>query len=75
MDLFNRLKVDLVVPGNHEFDFTPGNLVERVKESNFKWICSNIETPEGKIFEAFHEIYVLEVKFRIMTYFNVNYFF
>ncbi|KAL9643310.1 hypothetical protein ABK040_014765 [Willaertia magna] len=41
IDILNYVGIDYVCPGNHEFDF--GDLIlERIKESKFKWICSNI---------------------------------
>ena len=32
--------------GNHEFDFGTPNVLEKVKESRFKWICSNVVCPD-----------------------------
>jgi 5'-nucleotidase / UDP-sugar diphosphatase len=45
VDLLNQLKPDAFVPGNHEFDFGPQNFRERVKQSRFPVIASNIAEP------------------------------
>ena len=42
IDLLNRVGIDYAMPGNHEFDFGVPTLVQRVKESRFTWITSNI---------------------------------
>jgi len=42
----NALGVDLAIFGNHEFDFGCRVLEERVAESEFLWIASNIHFPE-----------------------------
>ncbi len=39
---FNKLGVDYAVFGNHEFDFGPEVAEQRVKESNFPWLSSNL---------------------------------
>ena len=38
----NELGMDVVTFGNHEFDFGPTVLVERMRESRFAWISSNV---------------------------------
>jgi 5'-nucleotidase len=40
---WNALRVDLAVPGNHEFDFGPAILRERLTESRFTWLAANIQ--------------------------------
>jgi 5'-nucleotidase / UDP-sugar diphosphatase len=42
IDLLNTLKIDLAIPGNHEFDFGTEELKKRIGESNFSWLASNI---------------------------------
>ncbi|CAK4714295.1 hypothetical protein AeMF1_002781 [Aphanomyces euteiches] len=42
IDILNNMKFDYAVYGNHEFDFGSDVLVERVKESKFKWFGSNV---------------------------------
>lgn len=51
IDAWNAVGLDLAVFGNHEFDIKTPDLLERIKESNFKWLGANvIDTRTGKIF-------------------------
>lgn len=51
IDLMNAVGVDLAVPGNHEFDFGPDVLVERISESRFQWLASNVSR-NGKLLDG-----------------------
>jgi len=42
IDLFNLLEVDAVTFGNHEFDLGEEVLAERIKESKFVWLGTNV---------------------------------
>lgn len=42
IDVFERLGVDAAVLGNHEFDFGPAVTVERIAESAFPWLATNL---------------------------------
>jgi 5'-nucleotidase len=49
--LWNAIGLDYAVLGNHEFDFGDAVLLERMKESRFVWLGSNvIERKTGKPF-------------------------
>src|SRR6266704_6148097 len=48
--LFNTLGVDVVVFGNHEFDFGPEVTQQRMAESAFAWLGTNVLGPDGKPF-------------------------
>src|SRR5262244_869897 len=48
--LFNALGVDVVVFGNHEFDFDPEVTQHRMAESDFSWLGTNVLGPNGKPF-------------------------
>lgn len=51
IDAWNQIGLDYSVFGNHEFDFGPVVLRERVAESNFKWLGANvIDKKTGKTF-------------------------
>lgn len=51
IDAWNTLGLDYSTFGNHEFDFGPDVLRQRMKESKFKWIAANvIDTKTGKPF-------------------------
>ena len=38
----NALGLDLATFGNHEFDFGPDVLAERMRESKFVWLSANV---------------------------------
>ena len=48
--LFNALGMDVVVFGNHEFDLGPGVTQQRMAESTFPWLGTNVLGPDGKPF-------------------------
>jgi len=48
IDLYNRLGTDVAVLGNHEFDYGPEVLAERVAASAFPWLGSNVLGPDGR---------------------------
>jgi len=48
---WNALKLDMAVPGNHEFDFGPAIFRQRIAESKFPWLADNIsEQTTGRPF-------------------------
>lgn len=51
IDAWNAIGLDYAVFGNHEFDFGPDILRERMKESRFPWLGANvIDKRTGKTF-------------------------
>jgi 5'-nucleotidase len=40
--VWNKIGLDLAVLGNHEFDFGPEILRDRIKESRFTWLATNV---------------------------------
>jgi 5'-nucleotidase/UDP-sugar diphosphatase len=48
VDLFNAIGVDLVSFGNHEFDFGPEVLTQRIAEAKFPWLGTNVSDAAGK---------------------------
>ncbi|HEX8709255.1 MAG TPA: bifunctional UDP-sugar hydrolase/5'-nucleotidase [Pyrinomonadaceae bacterium] len=49
--VWNMIGLDFAVLGNHEFDFGPEVLRERMKESRFQWLAANVvEKSTGKPF-------------------------
>ncbi len=42
IDVMNRMNIDAMVLGNHEFDFGQGTLKERVREATFPFLSANI---------------------------------
>ncbi len=51
IDAWNQAGLDYSVFGNHEFDYGDEVLLQRVKESKFKWLGANVvDSKTGKIF-------------------------
>ena len=51
IEAWNLAGLDYATFGNHEFDFGPDVLKERIKESKFAWIAANvIEKSTGRTF-------------------------
>jgi 5'-nucleotidase / UDP-sugar diphosphatase len=50
VELFGAIGVDLVTFGNHEFDFGPEILEQRIAESRFPWLGTNVRDADGKPF-------------------------
>ena len=48
--MFNALGVDYAVFGNHEFDFGPDIAVERIGQSDFPWLGTNVLGADGEPF-------------------------
>lgn len=51
INVMNAAGVDLAVFGNHEFDFDLYSLQQRINESWFEWVASNVSNiiPSGKV--------------------------
>src|SRR5260221_9284990 len=61
IDEWNASGLDYATFGNHEFDFGPDVLRERMRESHFKWLAANvIDTRTGKTFADMPEFVVRE---------------
>ena len=43
IDLMNKIGVDVAVIGNHEFDYGETILKDRLEQSEFDWVCANVE--------------------------------
>jgi 5'-nucleotidase len=51
IEAWNVAGLDYATFGNHEFDFGPAVLTDRIKESRFRWIAANvIDTKTGQPF-------------------------
>ena len=50
IELMNAIGVDVGVYGNHEFDFGPDLLVQRVGDSDFPWVATNVLSAGGSPF-------------------------
>lgn len=43
IDLMNQIGFDIAVIGNHEFDYGVETLADRIEQSDFPWICANVD--------------------------------
>jgi 5'-nucleotidase/UDP-sugar diphosphatase len=48
IELYNLLGTDIAVLGNHEFDFGPELAAQRIAESDFPWLGTNVLDPDGR---------------------------
>src|SRR5882762_11387536 len=61
IDAWNLSGLDYATFGNHEFDFGPDVLRERMRDSHFKWLAANvIDKKTGKTFADTPEFVVRE---------------
>lgn len=49
IDVMNRVGFDVSVLGNHEFDYGEETLKDRMDQSNFKWVCANVDMLETNV--------------------------
>ncbi len=55
VEVMNGVGVDLVAFGNHEFDVKEKELQQRMDESYFDWVGTNVLHQNGKKLEPFHK--------------------
>ena len=62
IDAWNKVGLDYSVLGNHEFDIRTAELLERIKESEFKWLGTNVvDSKTGKIFADLPPFVIREI--------------
>ena len=49
IDIMNTIGFQIMVIGNHEFDYGESIFKDRMQQSGFPWICANINTEESVI--------------------------
>jgi 5'-nucleotidase len=60
--VWNMIGLDFAVLGNHEFDFGPDVLRQRIKESRFTWLGSNVvDKKSGKPFADMPPFVIREI--------------
>ena len=61
IEAWNASELDYATFGNHEFDFGPAVLQDRVRESQFKWLAANVvDKKTGKLFADTPEFVIRE---------------
>ena len=62
VDILNAMEVDVLVPGNHEFDFGPEIFRERVAEMSFPVVASNLSEADGSPIANTVDTHMMEVE-------------
>jgi len=60
--VMNAVGFNYATFGNHEFDLSGPEFLQRLKESRFEWISSNVRDSKGKSFPDVMESQILNVK-------------
>lgn len=60
--LLNVLKPDVLVPGNHEFDFGPEVYAKRISEAQFPILAANLRGADGKPLPGHKDHEILDVE-------------
>ena len=71
VDLMNRIGLDLMVLGNHEFDFGPDVTKQRLAEARFVWLGSNV-TEAGAVIAGAAESHMIEVGGYKLGFFGIT---
>lgn len=53
IDIMNSMKYDVVIPGNHEFDYGMDRFFEMVDKAEFPYICCNFTKNDELVFEPY----------------------
>ncbi|MEO5364285.1 MAG: bifunctional metallophosphatase/5'-nucleotidase [Magnetococcus sp. DMHC-8] len=61
VSLCNALGIDLAVLGNHEFDFGTAILAQRLAESRFSWLATNVQMADGRPFPGTANVAIREI--------------
>jgi 5'-nucleotidase / UDP-sugar diphosphatase len=61
IDLFNKIGIDAMVLGNHEFDFGPEVAAERIAEAQFPILSNNALKADGSLLDGVTESLIVNV--------------
>lgn len=61
IEMWNAVHLDVATLGNHEFDFGPEVLRQRIGESHFSWLAANVRDRAGASFGQMPEFVMREV--------------
>lgn len=53
IDILNKIGFDAAVLGNHEFDYGTDFLKKRMEQSDFAWLCANVDMQNSGVPEPF----------------------
>jgi 5'-nucleotidase len=60
--VLNAMGLDFATFGNHEFDIPEDSFYQRLKESQFKWVSSNVFNAKGQPFTGIPQSRIINVK-------------
>ena len=60
VELMNAVGADVAVPGNHEFDFGPDIARQRIAESRFPWLGTNVLGADGRPAVGMTELHTVQ---------------
>ena len=72
VDLMNRAGLQLMVLGNHEFDFGPEVAKQRLAEATYVWLGSNVTEPDGEVIDGAATTHMIEVAGYKLGFFGVT---
>jgi 2',3'-cyclic-nucleotide 2'-phosphodiesterase (5'-nucleotidase family) len=61
VELYNLLGTDIAVLGNHEFDFGPEVVAQRIEESDLPWLGTNVLGADGKPAVGTVDLHLMDV--------------
>lgn len=61
IDLLNRIRLDIFVPGNHEFDFGPAVFLERMAALEATKLAANLRDADGQPIAGFQDHVIREI--------------
>ncbi len=64
VDMMNAIGLDYATFGNHEFDIAHAQFLDRLAESEFLWVSSNVFDADGRPFPGVLETHVFDVRGR-----------
>lgn len=62
MALTNRIRPDVFVPGNHEYDFGKDVFLKRMGEARFPLLAANLRAADGTLLAGFKDNTVIDVE-------------
>ena len=74
IDIMNTIGFDIMTVGNHEFDYGEDIFQDRVLQSDFPWLCANVNTDNSVISTplAFHTVTVDDIKVTFLGLIETN---
>ena len=74
IDIMNEVGFDITVIGNHEFDYGETTLNERMEQSDFDWVCANVDMNDSGISEPweYRTLFINDLKITFLGLIETN---